>query len=195
MDFKCIYGGSNSGLLEIIIIKKIKSRAAYFPLFIAFVGFSYSSKASAVVRLGPLLCPSVLRMLISGTFFPFVSCSHSLSSPGPYYICLLIACVSIPAVKFNTSLKPSAKPESFREEQAIKVMLAWSSCWLIYWLAYCGWLLVCLTSILFFWRGICMWCLSQNCHFWKQNHIWSGHVAVGHYIKYWYISFRILTDV
>lgn len=38
------------------------------------------------------------------------SCSHSLSVPELRYSCLLIACASIPAVKFHTSLKPLANP-------------------------------------------------------------------------------------
>lgn len=42
------------------------------------------------------------------------------------------------------------KPESFSEEQAIKGMLAPSSCWLRYWAAECSWVLVCLTSNLAF---------------------------------------------
>lgn len=172
MDFKCIYRGSNCGLFEI--------QNCLFPIVYYICSLLYLSKASAAVRLGPLFCPSVLRMLISGTLSPSVSCSLSFSSPGPDYICLLIACVSIPAVKFNTSLKPSAKPESFSKEQAIKGMLAWSSCWLIYWLADCGWLLVCLTSILFlhFLEGYLHVVSLQECHFWKQNDIWSGHVVV-----------------
>lgn len=94
----------------------------------------YLTKASTAVCLAPLFHQSALRMLV---YLSLCHCFHSVSSPGPDYICLLIACVSIPAVKFNTSLKPSAKPESFIEEQTIKGMLAWSSCWLIYRLANC----------------------------------------------------------
>lgn len=118
--------------------------------------------------------------------FPSVSCS--ISSPGLYYICLLIGCVSIPAEKFNTSLKPSAKPESFSEEQAIKGMLAWRSCWLIYWLAGCGWLLVLLSFILLFgWVFACD--VSPNCHFWRQNDTGSWGCNILCFTEYWLIHF------
>lgn len=101
-------------------------------------------------------------ILTCGALFPSVS--RSFSSPGPYYICLIIGCVSNPAEKFNTSLKTSAKPESFCKEQKIKGTLAWGSCWLIYWSADSGWLLVCLTSFLFS-GGV------FACDVWKHNGI------------------------
>ncbi len=176
MDFKFIYGGSNSGVFEINL-------TGYFPLFIAFASlYIYQKLQHGAFR--------TLDLFISfenvniGYTLPPVSCSHSFSSPGPYYICLLIGCISIPAVKFNMSLKPSAKPESFSEEQAIKGMLAWSSCWLIYWLADCGWLLVCLASVLFFWRGIYMPCLSKRSFLEAKWHLVR---SCGCFTQYWYI--------
>lgn len=104
---------------------KFTHRGSNFTLLI------HSSKALIVFRI-LLLSTSLEDVIISAKLSHSVFCYHSFSSPGPGYICLLIACVSIPAVKFNTSLKPSAKAESFSEEEAIKGMLARSSFWLIY---------------------------------------------------------------
>lgn len=138
---------------------KFTHRGSNFTLLI------HSSKALIVFRI-LLLSTSLEDVIISAKLSHSVFCYHSFSSPGPGYICLLIACVSIPAVKFNTSLKPSAKAESFSEEEAIKGMLARSSFWLIYWLADCGWF--------FFFHLKSL----QTVIFGKQNDIWLVHVVV-----------------
>lgn len=171
MDFTCIYGSSDRGLFQINLTTQFCHIYCTCRLL-----YLWKKKASRVLSLGLHICPPVFRVLVSGRDSPSVSCSHSFSSPGSDHICLLIAWASIPAVKFNTSLKPSAKPESFREEQAIKGTLARSSCWLIYWLANCGRVFVCLISVLFS-GGVFGSDVSPRCPIWKQNYIQSSWVG------------------